>query len=123
MHKDGKGNKIQVIIVHIKQSAPSTVSLLHGPLICPTALSAHICIVAFQLSNTHPAVIHSTDVMEFGAAETTPFSVRYIKNLHILHSCSVILFSYVFVSYFPLPKLLVSNMNTFNSSHGLEMAE
>lgn len=28
---------------------------------------------------THPAVVHSTDVMEVGAAETIPFSVRYIK--------------------------------------------
>lgn len=128
MDKDGKSNKIQVIIVHIKQSELSTANPLNRLLICSITLSAHICIVVFPaVKHIQLWSFHSTDVMEVGAAETAPSSVRHIKILKILCSCSVLFFSCALVSYRPLPKLepvfLVSNMNIFNSSHGLEISE
>lgn len=62
--------------------------------------SAHICIVVFPaVKHIQLWSFHSTDVMEVGAAETAPFSVRHIKILQILCSCSVLFFSCVLVSY------------------------
>lgn len=98
MHKNRKSNKIQVIIVHIKKSDFSTTNPLNGLFVqihcLHTSASWH-----FQLSNTHPAVVRSTDIMDVGCCFSI---VRYIKiykfYIHVVSFCSLVCLCHTFPS-------------------------
>lgn len=97
MHNSGNCNKIQVIIVHIKQlqtSALQPCSTEHSSIQLRFLHTSTYS--SFKLLNTHPVMFYSTDFMEVRPEATVPFNVRYIKKkIQILCSYSVILFYYV----------------------------